>query len=301
MRVSRQFVTFSAMMLVVGMFLPTSQAQAFGQQWRPTVAAAPAQTTGDRGVVNVPSFRPHVSAAGPRYRSSRTARSRPVVQPMVAMRSMTPIAYPRPAYQRVRHAAPSAWSSMPMWSNPFAQMAQIWQNPMPMYPSQFAWRPVEQPWISEYARPQPPRHRWPNPAPMDEYRPRNSLSAVHATDQAPVWRQAHPAAATPRFVPSPAVRVGYAPVAGGFAPPHAARVPQFAAAGMQRGYWRPDQAAMAPTFARSDQFRPATYGRTISPGRLPTQQGTFAQELPGWVTTRPDTGNLLACEWCNGS
>jgi hypothetical protein len=302
MTVSRQFVTFGAMMLVAGTFLPTSQAQAFGQQWRPTVAAAPAQGKGFRRIANVPSFRPHVSSAGPHFRAPPTVRSRPVSQPMVAMRPVAPPAYPRRSYRREGQAAPSAWSSMPMWSNPFTQMAQIWPNPMPMYPSQFAGRPVERPWISQYARPQQPsRHRLVNPAPLNEYRPRNSLSAVYGAGQAPVWRQAHQAAITPRPVPTRAVRGGYASVPGRFTPPRAARVPQFAAAGMPRGYWRPDQAAMTPRFARSDPFRPATYGRTASRDRLPTQQGTVAQELPGWVTTHPDAGNLRICEWCNGS
>ena len=307
MRVSRQLVALSAMMVVGGAFLPMSQAQAFGQQWRPTVAHAPTQTANFRRVANVPSFRPRVSAASPRYRASRSVkRSQPLMQPMVAMRPMAPPAYrqpayPQPAYQHTGYAAPNVWSAMPMWSNPFTQMAQAWQYPMPIYPRQFAWRPAEQPWISQRMWPQQRHDRYTRRAPVVDYRARRSLSAVNGSGRAPAWREMRPAVANSRFAAAGPALASYRPVPGRFVQRRQAPAPQIAAADVQRGNWRPDRAAAPGQIAQAGDFRPATYGRTPSSGRMPMQQRVATRQLPGWVTTHRDTDDLLTCDWCSGS
>lgn len=300
MRVSGQLVAFGAMMLVGEAFLPASQAHAFGPQWRPTVAHAPAQARSFRRVANVPSFRPRVSAASPRYQTSRSVRTQramqPVMQPMVAMRPMAP-----PTYQGTRYAPPNVWSAMPMWSNPFAQMAQVWQYPAPAYPRQFAWHPAERPWISQRVQPEQHRDRYTRPAPLADYRVRDRFSAVGGMGRAPAWRDARPIAANGQFRPSRPALAGYRPVPGRLVQRQPMSAQQFAAAGMQRGYWRPDRAAPAPRIAHGGSFRPVAYGRASAEQRLSTQQRVAAQQLPGWATTYRDEGDLLTCAWCGGS
>ena len=301
MRISGQLVAFGAMMLVGGAFLPTSQAHAFGQQWRPTVAHAPTQSTRYRRVANVPSFRPHATAPSPRYSAPRAVSTPPVMQPMVAMRPMTPPAYSRPVYPRAGYGTPNMWSAMPMWSNPFTQMAQAWQYPMPMHPRQYAWRPAEQPWLSQRVRPEMRRDRYINPTPPVDYRSRSRLSAVSGIGRAPVWRETRWSAASARIAPWRPALATYRSVPGRFDQRRPVPASQMAAAGMQRGYWRPDQGALAKRIAGSNNFRPVAYGRAPAIERLSSRQRVADRQLPGWVTTYRDAGDPLACDWCGGS
>lgn len=336
MTFAKQLIAFGGMIFLGGAMLPTGEAFAFGQQWRPAPGYGMPQVGSHGRIANSPSFRPH-SAARPAMNRSLNRPRRPHQQ-----RSYRPLPYQQQFFAAQRYPmypgagpagggfypqqprAMAAGYPAPGWSSPFANMAQPWGFQMPMFTRQFAWRPAEQPWVARNPMPQQaqPRYRQAQP----QYR-------VTTMPQAVGFRQAGSGAAPavgswrPAVQPSPAVRPQYAyqryatrpPVTPAgrqsmfrTAPRSGYPMPGARIAGLGRapvqappGNWRPQAAAPADGWRSSRSFRPQGYGRSVADkaevasGR--EGSGFTRDNLPGWVTTYQDSGYEGACSWCSGS
>ena len=321
MRISGQVFALGGIILIGSTLVASTDASAFGQQWRPAVTYPAAQTYADRRmtgrrVANVPSFRPRNAptqraySATPtmnRYRTAtrigNTLQPRHVAQ-VYPMPPLAPPNYPGNSYSS------QGWPGMSMWPNPFGQMVRAWQHPMPMFGRQFAWRPAEQPWRARqtvsYARPQ----QIERPAAAARYgqqrpypQPRGHQYAQN-TWRGQVWRPAGRAASNRSHANAARLIAAHRPVPSTFVqwprrPFANAAIPAMP----PRAQWRPDRAVAAAAYPADRGFRPSTYGK----GRLAVAETggkakmQASDRLPGWVTTYQEPADIDACYWCSGS
>ena len=311
MNPGRQVIALSGMILFGSSALPGGEALAFGQQWRPMggLAAAPARSY--PRVANIPTFRPPVVAARSyelssrqraRFADTRGARPEYAAAEHAVPSMPQPYGYPAPYYPPVR-------PSLPVWAQPFGEMAQAWQQ-VPLFARQFAWRPAEQPWIAAAPSPQQPRDGVQMAPRMTGFRPTGpAYAATYGS-----WRPSAPAASSPRgryasqatvytAARQPALAAqastGWRSVDPGLASTYRAAAPE-------RGYWRPDTAAAGDVWQVRSAFRPAAYGRGSrvderTASRSDGGIGFTRDKLPGWVTTYQDADDSGACTWCGGS
>lgn len=132
-------------------------------------------------VANLPSFRPR-DASPVAYQPRRWDHheQRPYVPQVPAWTGQAgnpyagyqpwagPGSYAYAGYQPVGYyyaPPPMGGYAAPVWSQPFNGMTQMWQQQMPLFARQFAWRPADQPWRTGVARwrrrnvTRPNRHR----------------------------------------------------------------------------------------------------------------------------------------------
>lgn len=320
MRMSGQVLAVGGVILIGSSAMMSSDASAFGQQWRPAAAYPASQAFADRRVTshriaNVPSFRPrsvsrdrHYSATPTlnRYRAAQRFANVAPARHAYRMPSPVPVAQPVNNY-----AVAQGWPGM-MWSNPFTQMVRAWQAPMPMPSRQFAWRPAEQPWRAR----QSVSYSWP-------YQPERPMAAVqygqqriHASPsgnrfaQNPyahnrwggqVWRPANRVVSQRAYPNDPRLVAARSPTVQTFV--HAPQRPPVGAVNNPRGHWRPAGAAVAAAYPADRGFRPATYGKSrLAAAEAQPSARSQSQKLPGWVTTYQEPGGMLdGCYWCSGS
>lgn len=326
MRISGQVVALGGVILIGGSLGTADDAHAFGQQWRPTAAYPVAQgfidrRVSNRRIANVPSFRPHAVARQNNYAATPTAGRYRAVQRMarnsLRQRPMAP-AYRMPAPAPLtypgglpgNHYAASGWPGMPMWSDPFGQMVRAWQNPMPVFTRQFAWRPAEQPWRARqtisYARPQYSGR----PASAVRYGQQQAYSRPLANRFAQnswrgqAWRPAARVASNRSYPNASRLVASYRPSPTNFTQaPRRGQAAAFVAASHQGAHWRPSGAAVAAAYPVDRSFRPATYGKyrlaAARPGNSTASRP--ADRLPGWVTTYQEPDVTDGCSWCSGS
>lgn len=311
MKPGRQVIMLSGLIVFGGSLLPGGDALAYGQQWRPVGGLAVAQTQSRSypRVANIPTFRPPVSAPRPYHRPSASQGARFADTRGASLRyAASEYATPRAQGYRAPYY-PSASPRVPVWAEPFSEMAQAWQQ-VPLYARQFAWAPAEQPWIAAPS-PRQPRYGVQMAPRMTGFRPTGPAYAATSGS----WRPSAHAASSPRG--------RYASRAAVYT---AGRQPALAVQGASgwrsvdsrlagtdralpaaaRGHWRPDLAAAGNAWQAGAAFRPAAYGRTSGfDDRTASYSGGgngFTRDkLPGWVTTYQDTDDGGACTWCGGS
>jgi len=328
MTFGKQLIALGGIVFFCGALLPTGEALAFGQQWRPAPGFGAARIGSHDRVANTPSFRPHSAARPTIQRSFNRVQQRPYRQ-----HSYQPWPHQPPFYAAQRYpayrggAAPVGGGFYPQlphaqavgyrapgWSAPFAGMMQPWGLQMPMFTRQFAWRPADQPWRTRNVMP-----RYAQP----QYRVRA------AVPQQVGFRTGNPA-----YVPvagswRPAVRPQYAyqrygsrpqVMATGLQPGfRAAHSRNYSVPGARRiagadpvplqtgwvGHWRPQAGMPAAAWHTKRSFRPQAYGRSVAEKvdvASRRERSDFTRDnLPGWVTTYQDSGHEDACSWCSGS
>lgn len=323
MKFGRQVIALGGIVILGGYLLPVDSAHAYGQQWRPEPGFVPvAQVRPYHPVANLPSFRPR-DASPVAYQPRRWDHheQRPYVPQVPAWTGQAgnPYAgyqpwagqgsYAYAGYQPVGYyyaPPPMGGYAAPVWSQPFNGMTQMWQQQMPLFARQFAWRPADQPWRTGVA-PVAQAQRYPTQsAPqMVGFRPAQPgyAPALGSWRPAPVYAASYPGYRAPSYalggardlLPS---RVPSRPVAT-----VSLAEPRYAAA--TRGHWRPDLAAAVP-WRNGNAFRPAAYGRSVAsrtevPARQPENFGFTQDQLPGWVTTYQESQFSGSCSWCSGS
>ncbi len=326
MRISGKAFALAGAVIVASVALAPAHAGSFGQQWRPA-AYAPAPQQAYRRVANMPAFRPHGSLSSPRHGYGRSTSRRAVTAPAYATRlanrprtayrptrparraayrgqpmdtrSGRPVAYAAPsmAYPPIAYPAaqvayppPAPWTHMPVWANPFAQMARPWQYPAARYSRQFVSRPTERRRLSAAGD-----HRYYRPvaAPVGAARGMTRPAPAFAGG-APAWRpSAAPTVARTAYAPRTVA--SYRPIA--MRPAYVSRT---TAAGMPRDTWRPAPLHRASVQAAAGrEFRPAGYGRGATLAQRAARGG--ADRLPGWATTYDSPLGASTCDWCGGS
>lgn len=323
MNFGKQIIALGGMMIFAGSLLPITEAQAFGQQWRPASGFSSAQPHSFQRVANMPSFRPRPgvaaqpNAAAPRFAQYTAPRYAPYPAYSPGYASPPPMVtaygYP-PQASYYAPAMPPATG----WPQPFGYMAQSWQQQVPLFVRQFAWRPAGQPWLAAASDTyhQPARYQARMAPQMSGFRP----SVPSAVPTYGSWRPAvaahAPAMVASRYAyPAPVYTGQRYPASRSYVPPvwspAGDRVAGYnpAPSGISREYWRPDSAALpgGAWQGANSRFRPAAYGRSgVRDERLAARAdddgSSFARDrLPGWVTTYQEADFAASCGWCGGS
>lgn len=318
----RQLIVFGGFMVCFGSLLPTGEAMAFGQHWRPAPGFGPAQGHNYGGVANMPNFRPRTVARSLNYQRFGRVQPRPSLrrghwQPYAPQMGFWP---GRPAFDSAPRYAAAPYPPpqlAPMgylpggWANRRTGFAPAWQPPTPLFARQYAWRPVGQPWVAQTrpARQPKPRYQVRMAPQMVGFRPTAPGYAAPASG----WRPAtHPAAGMPqqygqqRHVYQAPVRAGSRGLrTGSMRPPgwpmSGARVAGPNPAPVVNGYWRPGFVVPAAAMPPGVTFRPVAYGRSEAVARDRRGSEATRDKLPGWVTTYQDTGFDDPCGWCSGT
>ena len=310
MKFGRQMIALGGIVILGGYLLPVNSAHAFGQQWRPEPGFAPvAQVRPYHPVANLPSFRPR-DPAPVAYQPPRRDHYGwfPYAQQAPAWAGQYGYAYT--GYQPVAHyyypPQPTAAYDAPVWAQPFNGMAQMWQQQVPLFARQFAWRPADQPWRAGSV-PVVQAQRYPvRSAPqMVGFRPAQPgyAPAVSSWRPAPGYASNYAGYRTPVFAPGGAADLRPSPSPSRPIAAVSLADPRYAATG--RGYWRPEAATATP-WRNDNAFRPTAYGRSLAgraeaPTRHPENFGFTQDHLPGWVTTYQESQFSGSCSWCSGS
>lgn len=311
--------------MVGGVMLPSSEALAFGQQWRPAPGAVVNQQRVGMAhmprtsrFARVPNFRPAVRPTTTVY--VRQQPYRPNYRPS----RISPPTYAMPArtFPQTRYYAQTR-SPMGGWGQPFGGFAQMWQRQMPMFGNRFASGPAPRSWNGA----QMPRRTVPSYAgqrfearaipPTKRFRPKAGLAMAPPSPRA--WRpvQAQQPVLVSRRVAGWASGHVSAPSQSGYRGARSAWKPMPRAAermvsnqrnafgGQTLAHWRPQSSVPSRSWRPDDAFRPAGYGRLAAESvpvaaRSSIDTGAESAKLPGWATTYESASNAT-CTWCSGS
>ena len=315
MNLKKHALAVGGAFLLTGSSLVSGQAFAFGSEWRPATgyaAGGPGTPAAYQRIANVPRFRPY-SASGPNRYRDRVAALRSEPRPnwaMAAPRYATAPAYPAygpPPQPYVMPMPMPMPSGAPGWAQPFSGMAQVWQEQVPMFARQFAWRPADsQPWSGNAMPPMQPAWQPYAASPPTGY-PLRPDFASNAPAGYAGWRTPTAGPAAPYGYRAPGYTAGrQASFRPGDRTGWSTAVPHYAQAAPSiglpaPGQWRPEPVATQVGW-RSTSFRPVGYGQS-SAARNARLAGSSdaSQGLPGWLTTYQETDVSAGCAWCEGS
>jgi hypothetical protein len=233
----------------------------------------------------------------------------------VAMRGVQDAYQPYPHYRpyqsyQAQQMPAAMMYPAPGWVQPFSDMAQAWQQQMPVFVRQLPWRPAEQPWTAQPGVQGWPRYPVAGAPRTAEFRPGTAgYPPAYGS-----WRPAdRPPQAAPRFAYQAPVytapqQYGYRTVSAPAWQVPGSRMAGLnpAPAGLNRFQWRPVSGAQRSTLRADVAFRPAAYGRSQRGDERVAWRGEVGgnstqHKLPGWVTTYEDSGFADSCSWCSGS
>lgn len=321
MKFQQRTVVIMGLMVCAGL-IASSNAVAYGPQWRPAMGPenpmAPPAAHMPPPVSGGPVFRPIAPPRGPYdappVRGYGPAFQHPAYPPAYGYRQQAPMGGPA-------HG----------WNRPMPDMQPQSAYEPPAFTRQYAWRPAPQPWIAQrdrYQQHRSPAYGYAVP-PVADYRQPWSAPGF-APSFMPGGFMNPPMVAGAGGYPFPPLPApGYAADMGGYP---AAWMPTFAwmppPAPIGQGWFGPQIVAGYPSPMQPMWPAPPAYGQPFAPQphpwmgtmafRPPTydadrrrqdvterRQAADAQftreNLPGWVTTYQENGQLDYCEWCGGS